>query len=202
MGETFDVPDPNMPGGLREQDWRFPARTECLVCHSRATGFVAGFTALQLDRDLDYGGTIDNQLRALEHIGVFQGALPRRNDDRPRLVNPYETGASLEARVKSYLQVNCAICHVKEGGGNTTMELGLNTPVGQMRLIDEVPTHDRFDIANARRVAAGSPERSVLYQRISRRGSGQMPPLGSTEVDQNAVRLISDWIRGLRPVDR
>ena len=202
MGETFDVPDPNMPGGLREQDWRFPARTECLVCHSRATGFVAGFTALQLDRDLDYGSTIDNQLRALEHIGVFQGALPRRNDDRPRLVNPYETGASLEARVKSYLQVNCAICHVKEGGGNTTMELGLNTPVGQMRLIDEVPTHDRFDIANARRVAAGSPERSVLYQRISRRGSGQMPPLGSTEVDQNAVRLISDWIRGLRPVDR
>jgi uncharacterized repeat protein (TIGR03806 family) len=202
MGETFDVPDPNMPGGIREQDWRFPARTECLVCHSRATGFVAGFTALQLDRDLDYGGTIDNQLRALEHIGVFQGALPRRNDDRPRLVNPYETGASLEARVKSYLQVNCAICHVKEGGGNTTMELGLNTPVGQMRLIDEVPTHDRFDIANARRVAAGSPERSVLYQRISRRGSGQMPPLGSTEVDQNAVRLISDWIRGLRPVDR
>ena len=79
------------PGGRREQDWRFPARTECLVCHSRATGFVAGFTPLQLDRDRDYGGTVDNQLRALEHIGVFQGALPRRRDDQPRLVNPYET---------------------------------------------------------------------------------------------------------------
>ena len=82
------------PGGRREQDWRFPARTECLVCHSRAAGFVAGFTPLQLDRDRDYGGTIDNQLRTLEHIGVFQGTLPRRRDDQPRLVNPYETQGS------------------------------------------------------------------------------------------------------------
>jgi uncharacterized repeat protein (TIGR03806 family) len=201
-GETFEVPDPRAPGGRREQDWRFPARTECLVCHSRAAGFIAGFTPLQLDRDRDYGGVIDNQLRTLEHIGVFQGTLPRRREDHPRLVNPYETGPSLEARVKSYLHVNCATCHVGEGGGNSTMELGLATPAGEMRLVDELPTHDRFDIANARRVATGSPERSVLYQRISRRGTGQMPPLGSTEVDQNAVRLIADWIRGLSPAKR
>ena len=76
------------------------------------------------------------------------------------------------------------------------------TRTGEMRLIDEVPSHDRFDIVNARRVAAGSPERSVLYQRISRRGTGQMPPLGSTEVDQKAERLIADWIRGLSPASR
>ena len=59
--------------------------------------------------------------------------------------------------------------------------------------------HDRFDIADARLVAPGSPERSVLYQRISRRGTGQMPPLVSTEVDRKAVELIADWIRGLPP---
>jgi hypothetical protein len=82
------------------------------------------------------------------------------------------------------------------------MELGFTTPVNKMRLIDEIPTHDRFDIANARRVAVGSLERSVLYQRISRRGSGQMPPLSTTEVDKKAVKLIADWIRGLHPVDR
>jgi hypothetical protein len=71
-----------------------------------------------------------------------------------------------------------------------------------MRLIDEVPSHDRFDITAARLVARGSPERSVLYQRIARRGTGQMPPLGSTEVDRKAVELIADWIRGLRPAGR
>ena len=53
---------------------------------------------------------------------------PPRRDDQPRLVNPYETRAPLEARVKSYLHVNCSTCHVTEGGGNCTMELGLATP--------------------------------------------------------------------------
>jgi glucose/arabinose dehydrogenase len=201
-GGTFEVPDPEAPGGRREQDWRFPSRTECLVCHSRAAGFVLSFTPLQLDRDHDFGGTKDNQLRAFEHIGVFHGALPGKRDDQPRLINPYDTAGSLEARVRSYLHVNCSTCHVNEGGGNSTMELGLTTPANAMRLIDEIPNHDRFDITDARRVAAGSPARSVLYQRISRRGTGQMPPLGSTEVDQTAVKLFGDWIRSLPPPGR
>jgi glucose/arabinose dehydrogenase len=200
--EAFEVADPTAPGGRREQVWRFPARTECLVCHSRAAGFVLGFTPLQLDRDRDYGGTVDNQLRTLEHIGVFQGALPRRRDDRPRLVDPSEARAPLEARVRSYLHVNCSTCHVKEGGGNALMELGLTTPLRRTRLIDEVPLHNRFDLADARLVAPGSPERSVLYQRVSRRGNGQMPPLVSTEVDRKAVDMIADWIRGLPSSDR
>jgi glucose/arabinose dehydrogenase len=196
--DTFEVPDPGEPGGRGEQVWRFPARTECMVCHSRATGFIEGFTPLQLDRDHDYGAISDNQLRAFEHIGLFNGALPERAHAEPRLVNPYETQGSLEARVKSYLHVNCATCHINEGGGNATMELGLETPVNQMKLINEAASHDKFDIADARRIAPGSPEHSVLYQRITRRGTGQMPPLGSTEVDRKAVKMFAEWIRGLR----
>src|SRR6185312_11806358 len=73
--EELEVPDPASPGGRREQTWRFPARTECLTCHSRAAGFMLAFTPLQLDRDRDYGGVVDNQLRTLEHIGVFEGTL-------------------------------------------------------------------------------------------------------------------------------
>jgi hypothetical protein len=68
-----------------------------------------------------------------------------------------------------------------------------------MNIINEVPIHDRFDIDDARLVAPGSPERSVLYLRMSRRGTGQMPPLVSTEVDTEALKLFSEWIRGLPP---
>jgi glucose/arabinose dehydrogenase/mono/diheme cytochrome c family protein len=200
----FEVPDPTDPEGRRVQTWRFPSRAECLVCHSRAAGFVLGFSPLQLDRSRDYGGIVADQLRTLEHIGVFQGALPRRSEGRPRLVDPYDAGAPREARVRSYLHVNCSVCHVAEGGGNARMELGLTTPRDQMGLIDAEPIHSRFDIPDARLVAPGSPERSVLYQRISRRQTGQMPPLGTTEVDRAAVRLIADWIRDLpaAPADR
>lgn len=167
-----------------------------------AAGFILAFTPLQLDRDRDYGGTVDNQLRTLEHIGLFQGSLPKRPKDRPRLVNPYEAGAPLEARVRSYLHVNCSTCHVNEGGGNSRMELELTTPLHRMRLIDEVPAHARFDINDPRLVAPGSPERSVLYRRISRRGSEQMPPLVSNEVNRVAVKLMVNWIRGVSSRDR
>ncbi len=158
---------------------------------------MAGFSPIQLDRDHKYGARTDNQLRAFEHIGLFEGKLPARASDRPRLVNPYESRGSLEDRVKSYLHVNCSTCHVNEGGGNAPMELDFATPVAGMKLIDTVPLHDRFDIADPKVVAPGFPDRSVLYQRISRRGTGQMPPLVSTQVDTKAVKLIADWIRGL-----
>ena len=188
------------PGGRREQTWRFPARTECLVCHSRAAGFVLGFTPLQLDRDHDYGGTVDNQLRTLEHIGVFQGTLPARRDDRPRLVDPYDAKAPLEARVKSYLHVNCSTCHVKEGGGNARMELGLDHP-------------DRQDAADRRgpRSTTGSTSPTPASSPPARPsapcstsgsragGPARCRPLVSTEVDRKAVELIGDWIRGLPP---
>jgi mono/diheme cytochrome c family protein len=197
VGETFEVADASEPEGRREQLWRFPSRTECMVCHSRAAGFILAFTPLQLDRDRQYGRTVDNQLRSLEHIGVFQGRLPRREDGKPRLVNPYQKEASLEARVRSYLHVNCSTCHVQEGGGNAPMEMGLATPLGETRLIDEAPIHERFDIPDPKIIAPGAPERSVLYQRIMRRGTSQMPPLMSTEVDRVAVALLAEWIRGL-----
>ncbi len=195
--EELEVPDRTAPGGRREQTWRFPARTECLTCHSRAAGFILAFTPLQLDRDRRYGQIVDNQLRALEHIGVFEGTLPPRGKNKPRLVNPYDAKAPLAARVKSYLHVNCSVCHVNEGGGNSRMELDLDTPPARMNVIDEVPIHDRFDIRDPRLAAHGSPERSVLYYRISQRGTGKMPPLVSNEVNREALKLIGDWIRGL-----
>jgi glucose/arabinose dehydrogenase len=196
-GEEFEVPDPSAPEGRRDLAWRFPARTECLTCHSRAAGFILAFTPLQLDRDRDYGGIVDNQLRAMEHIGVFDGTLRGREKSKPRLVDPYDARAPLEARVKSYLHVNCSVCHVNEGGGNSRMELNLDTPPRRMNVIDDVPTHDRFNIPDARLIAPGSLERSVLYHRISQRGTGKMPPLVSTEVDRDALKFIGEWIRGL-----
>jgi mono/diheme cytochrome c family protein len=193
----FTVPDATAAGGSREQIWRFPSRTECLICHSRAAGFTLGFTPLQLDRDRDFGGRVQNQLAVFEQIGLFEGKLPERKADRARLTNPYDTKAPLEARVKSYLHVNCSTCHVAEGGGNGPMQVDLTTAVNAMNVVNADPIHDRFEIADAKVVAPGSPERSILFQRVSRRGTGQMPPLGTTEVDRVAVEAIEAWIRGL-----
>ncbi|MHB1560306.1 MAG: PQQ-dependent sugar dehydrogenase [Isosphaeraceae bacterium] len=195
--EDLEVPDPGAADGRREQSWRFPARTECLVCHSRAAGFVLGFSPLQLDRDCRQGEKTVNQLRAFEGLGVFQGELPKQSANRPRLVDPYDAHQPPEARVRSYLHVNCSVCHVQEGGGNSLMQLDVATPTRRMNVVDAKPVHDALGLPDARLIAPGAPERSVLFHRISRRDTRKMPPLGSNEVDREAVRFIGEWIRGL-----
>lgn len=53
--------------------WRFPSRTECMVCHSRAAQFVLGLSESQMNKDHDYGGgAVEHQFHALERLGVLK----------------------------------------------------------------------------------------------------------------------------------
>ena len=63
--------------------------------------------------------------------------------------------------------------------------------------IDEKPLHDTFGMENARLIAPGHPDRSVLLQRVAIRGRGQMPQLATSIVDRQAVELLRQWIQQL-----
>ncbi|MEX2114710.1 MAG: PQQ-dependent sugar dehydrogenase [Pirellulales bacterium] len=199
-GEQIEL-DSTAYGSNDDDDvaWRIPSRTECLTCHSRAANFVLGLSEAQLNRPHDYGGVHDNQLRALDHIGLFGQALPKPPAERTRLVDPYDASADPEARVRAYLHVNCAACHVAAGGGNSQMELGLATATTDAKLLAARPQHDTFGISDAMLIAPGDPDRSVLVHRLSHRGRGQMPPLVSNRVDERAVALVREWIGSLKP---
>lgn len=123
--------------------------------------------------------------------------LPTDPGALPKLANPYDDRASIESRVQAYLHSNCASCHVPAGGGNAAMELSHPTAWSKMGILDAAPKHHDLGIADAKLVAPGRPEKSILWQRISRRGKDQMPPLASNEIDQQAVALIRQWITGL-----
>jgi hypothetical protein len=117
-----------------------------------------------------------------------------------KLVNPADETQPLELRAKSYLHANCAICHINAGGGNAQMNLEHTASLKRMNVVDVPPLHHKFDIEDARLIAPGHPERSVLLHRISHRGpnSGQMPQLATSVVDQTAVKLFEGWIRSLK----
>jgi uncharacterized repeat protein (TIGR03806 family) len=181
----------------RRQSWRFPGRTECMTCHSRAAEFVLGINELQLNKEHDYAGVRDNQLRTLKHIGVFGGTRPKSATNT--LVDPYDNNQELAARARSYLHVNCSVCHVEAGGGNSKMDLRFTMKPERMNLFSARPQHDTFGIDNAMLVFPGDPDRSILYKRLSRRGRGQMPPLVSTLLDERALALFRDWIREMKP---
>ena len=80
------------------------------------------------------------------------------------------------------------------------MQLEFFTPSAKAKLIDEQPLHHKFGLTDPRIVAPGHPERSTLLTRVSRRGpsSGQMPQLGTSLVDHEAVELFRNWIESLK----
>lgn len=185
-------------GEVRPDIWKIPARSECMACHSRAANFVLGITGAQMNREHDGATVRTNQLLALAHMGVLSGF--RGSPERvPRLINPYDEAGDLELRARSYLHANCSVCHVEAGGGNSRMELEFNRALKDMHLVESRPQHDSFGILNAMLVAPGEPDRSVLIHRLSVRGSGQMPPLVTREVDTRAVETFRRWISGLAP---
>jgi uncharacterized repeat protein (TIGR03806 family) len=183
--------DYQMRGG-RKQTWHYPSRVECMVCHSRAANFVLGPSLLQMNKG--------DQLQRLEALGVFKTkpSLPTKPEEPRKLAGLNQAGADLQARARSYLHANCAQCHVPAGGGNAQIDLEITTPREKMHLIGEKPLHDTFGIKDAKLLVPGDPERSILYQRLKRRGPGQMPPLATSAVDEDALRVIRQWIESLK----
>ncbi len=208
--------------GAQKFTWRYPSRSECMACHSRAANFVLGITEGQLNKVHHYNGVPENQFAMFERLGYFEDAawipevktlprplggqrglakshlLPKTPDKYVSMVDPADKSADLTLRVRSYLHSNCAQCHVEAGGGNSAMELAFHTPLEKMRLINVRPLHDTFGIKEALLVAPGHPERSILLQRINHRGKGTMPPLATRLVDVQAVELIREWIAKLK----
>lgn len=198
-----------------------------MVCHSRAANFVLGLCELQMNKEHRYrSGRSDNQLRVLEHLGMLKvdwyaevrggihdaankpqagqrepkasPLLHQNPNDFKHLVNPYDPSQDLTLRARSWLHTNCSTCHVEAGGGNAKIDLEFGTALDKMRLIDEKPIHSGFELPDARLIAPGSPERSVLLHRIGLRGAGQMPPLATNRVDEQGVALLREWVLSLK----
>ena len=124
-------------------------------------------------------------------------ALSNNPDDYPHLVDPYDNQQALASRVRSYLHANCAQCHVTAGGGNSQINLDFGTKLADAKLIDVPPLHKNFAKPGMPLVKPGDPDNSILYQRVTRRGKGQMPPLATSLVDHRAAKLVHEWIGSL-----
>jgi putative heme-binding domain-containing protein len=201
---ALTVVDAKAPGGRRKQTWHYPSRAECITCHNPWAGYTLAFTPPQLNRDRDYGGIVDNQLRALEYAGLIrlqQSPENKENELTPKppgkLTNPYDTAADVNERARSYLHVNCAHCHQFGAGGTADLELRYEIPLDQTKTLEVRPVQGTFDLPGGQILTPGDPYRSVLFYRVSKLGRGRMPHIGSEIVDERGVRVLHDWIRQL-----
>ena len=202
VDKEFTIRDASSKTGVTKQTWHYPSRAECMVCHSRAANWVLGLSGIEMNKDHDYGGVVANQLRTLDHIGLFSNKLDKAPEELDKLANPADEKAGLEPRVRAYLHSNCASCHIEAGGGNASIQLAAGTPLEAMRIIDLPPLHEVPGTKGLKIVAPGDPDRSILLQSISHRGTGPMPPLATAIVDQAAVKLITDWIKQVKSLPK
>lgn len=195
------IQDADAPGGRRKQTWHFPSRAECTLCHTMSAKYVLGVNTLQMNRDFDYHGTVANQISTLNHIGMFSTPPEQETADLPRLVSPDDPSATLDQRVRSYLHANCAHCHRKWGGGNAEFQLLAPLPLGETGTVDVKPGQGTFELNEARLIAPGSPERSLIYHRMKLLGLGRMPHVASSVRHEEAVKMVEQWIRQLTEKD-
>ncbi|MBI86070.1 MAG: hypothetical protein CMJ81_22975 [Planctomycetaceae bacterium] len=197
---ALNIQDSAAEGGQRRQTWRIPSRDECMVCHSRAAGFVLGLRTEQFNRNHDFDGVLDNQLRAWNHADLFEEPLEKLSHEYDALPELDDPTADLTERARAYLHVNCSVCHVPDGGGNSKMNLRYNATLPEAMLVDERPLHGAFGLTDVRIIAPGDPYASVMLYRLSKRGQGRMPHVGSNLTDEKGLDLLHDWVTQLSPV--
>lgn len=179
-----------------------PNGNQCKKCHENADKVmgVIGLKARHLNRDLTFpDGTTENQLARMSRLGTLTGAPSPDTAPRLPVWNDAATG-NVEQRVRAWMDTNCAHCHSEKGTSRTTglfldyfetdpYVIGVcKPPVAAGKgtggfLYDIVP---------------GSPETSILMYRLhSVVPDEQMPELGRSIVDEPAVSLVGEWIKGL-----
>lgn len=191
-GVEFDVAI-TRNGQPATQRWAIPSRANCLSCHNAPAGHALSFDTRQLNRSNVINGFAGNQIDLLRTGGFFTNT-PLSPNVLPRHLRPEETSFPLEARVRSYLAVNCGQCHREGGTAPTGWDARPEITLAETGLLNGIPANNGGNPAN-RLVVPGDAAHSVLLSRVAAtNGFTRMPPIASNELDQASIGLITDWI--------
>ena len=124
--------------------------------------------------------------------------LPFVPEHYRKLIDPYDAKQDLNLRARSFLHAICSQCHVEAGGGNAQMDLEFTADRAKTKIFGVKPVHHTFGLPDAKLIAPGDPDRSVLLHRVSNRNEGFMPPLATTIVDEKAVEMLREWVRAMK----
>jgi len=169
-----------------------PSATQCGGCHGGRRSHVLGFSALQLAP-----AELPLSLAAL----ASEGLLTRAPAHPPAI-----PGDTLQQAALGYLHANCGHCH---NSARPAREDGPRCYDPERSLDFWLPSEPSWlqppgalRTAVPRYLTPGQPEDSRLLTLVSRRGARlHMPPLGSERVDEDGVRLLTEWIASLAHED-
>jgi len=184
-------------------NWHYPDTSECLTCHNEISQGTLGLRTRNLNSDYDYsqdiaGGTLGNQLVTLSQLGILDENITDGNAEgylTHTSIN--DTGANIDDRARSYLDLNCAYCHQSgsESSGRSNFDLRLLNTLAQTGLLT-AGYNETIDLGEGETVLfLGDKDKSQLYHRINSKSDGvMMPPLAKDQIDDPGAELIGAWI--------
>lgn len=201
-GSTTSVTWLDDDGVSTVAQYRLPSEIECLTCHRQeSTPIPIGIKPQNLNTIYNYQSGMQNQLAKWVEMGYLSSTgLP---NTIASVVDYNDTSQSLDLRVRSYLDINCAHCHSDLGQCNyrdirldfvdTTVDSNLGICSPTIQPIDGVTGI----------VVPGNYERSAMHYMLNNNDGGtlMMPLLGRTVIHQEGVALIRDWINSLEACD-
>ena len=198
--ETLTIADARFNNGQRVQSYFYPGPNDCLSCHVSASGVVLGVKTQQLNGAFDYqtetGTKSANQLTTWKHIGLFSTQIGTANQ-YSSFAPLDDSNASLSQRSRAYLDSNCSFCHQAGGTAPVNIDLRHSLSLSQTQTLDTEPQAGDLGINDARIIASGDAQRSVLWQRMSITDDNRMPSIASQMPDEEALAVIQQWIDSL-----
>lgn len=170
--------------------WYFPSRADCFACHTPVAGFTLGLETRQLDRMEEGKNQLARFADLLASPTLPAGLSPLVAVDAP--------GATDEARARSYLHANCAMCHREgSGSGGAQIDLRVERSFAATKTCNVAPQVGDLGVANAKIVAPGDPSRSTLSLRMRTLDQERMPNVATRVVDEKATLAVERWIVSL-----
>lgn len=199
-GDTKPVSWIDEKGENQRVEYKVPNLNQCKGCHNQNEKLLPiGPSALQLNGNLSYGDTTENQLLRWQRLGMLT-SLPAL-DQLPKMPvwNDAITG-TVEQRARAWLDINCAHCHSPEGPARSS---GLflhwqETNATALGIRKAPVAAGRGSGGRLYDIVPGQPDQSILMYRIESQDPGEMmPELGRRMVHREGVLLVKEWIEML-----
>jgi len=174
--------------------YRIPSATECLICHKKnAQPIPIGIKAQNLNTPYTYSDGTQNQLQKLISVGYLQDNLPA---SIVSTVNYLDASQSLDLRLRSYLDANCAHCHAEGSHCDyRPMKLAFTETANPVNLGLCVPPDEYINASLINILTPTNINKSMMHFRLNSTEAGvRMPLLGRSIKHDEGVQLLEEWI--------
>lgn len=182
---------------IKSANYRIPSSAECLTCHkTNDLAIPIGPKPQNLNLTYTYTDGIKNQLEKWVQMGYLHNDYP---SNILTTINYEDTSQSLELRVRSYVDINCAHCHREDSHCSyRVVRFAFNetTDINNMGIC--IPQGENVGSAFTHIITPSNVARSSMPFRLqSVEPENRMPLLGRTVVHEEGLQLVKDWINTL-----